>query len=123
MERDLRIEQMQACKTGKPVGFVGFQPLTRALGMVPWDGVYSADRTYGKDATRYFEMVRKEGMPEHTCDRCSILIPMVLNGDFPRPAFLLTTNYECNPIYQSHLLIAQLLNIPTAKVLLTLCQN
>ncbi len=116
MERDLRIEQMEACKTGKPVGFVGFQPLTRALGIVPWDGVYSADRTYGQDAARYFEMVRKEGMPEHTCDRCSILIPMVLNGDFPRPTFLLTTNYECNPIYQSHLLIAQILNIPTAHV-------
>lgn len=116
IERDLRIEQIEARKNGRPIGFAGFTPLTRALGMVPWDGIYSADRTHGKEATKYFDIVRKEGMPEHTCDRCSILIPMVMNGDFPKPDFLMTSNYECNPIFESHVLISQLLNTPTYHI-------
>lgn len=116
IERELRIEQVEAQKTGKPIGYAGFSPLTRALGMVPWDGIYSADRTYGKEATRYFEIVRREGMPEHTCDRCSVMIPMVQSGDFPKPDFLMTSNLECNPMFESHVLIANLMNIPTYHV-------
>jgi len=114
LERELRMEQLEAYKAGKPFGLATQTgPLTRSLGMVPWDAVPAADRTYGEAATRYFDIIRKEGMPEHTCDRCSILIPMVLRGDFPKPSFLATTNYECIPILMANLIIANILDIPT----------
>jgi len=117
MERDFRIEQLEAYKAGKPFGLATQTgPLTRSLGMVPWDAVPAADRTHGKEATRYFDIIRREGMPEHTCDRCSILIPMVLRGDFPKPSFLATTNFECIPIFMANLIVANLLDIPTFQI-------
>lgn len=113
LERDFRIEQREAYKSGKPLGRMNFGgALVRAMGMVPWDGVMAADRTHGKEATRYFEMIRKDGMPENTCDRCSVLIPMMLNGDFPRADFLLIANFECVPLYMGIHGIAQLSDIP-----------
>jgi hypothetical protein len=116
MEREFRIEQKEAYKSGKPIGYAGVTPLTRALGMVPWDAIMAADRTYGEAATRYFEVIRKEGMPEHTCDRCSVLIPMVMSGDFPRPDFLVTSNFECLPIFLTQVLITQLMDIPSYNI-------
>jgi hypothetical protein len=116
MERDLRIEQIEAYKTGKPIGIANLGPLTRAMGMVPWDAVMAADRTHGQAAKKYFETIRKEGMPEHTCDRCSILIPMVLEGDFPKPDLVTTSNFECIPIFLSYVIVAQLLNVPLFNV-------
>lgn len=116
LERDLKIEQMEAVKLGKPIGEAWIFPLTRALGMVPWDGIMAADRTHGEAATKYFDIIRKEGMPEHTCDRCSIIIPMVLNGDFPKPNFLTTSNMECLPLFLVHYLLAQQLNIPIFNI-------
>jgi hypothetical protein len=68
LERDFRMEQRQAVEEGKPIGAASIGGLTRALGMVPWDAIMAADRTFGEAATRYFEIIRKEGMPEHTCD-------------------------------------------------------
>ncbi len=111
LERDFRIEQKDAFKSGKPIGYLRGS-LTRAMGMVPWDAIMSADRTHGKAATVYFDMIRKEGMPEHTCDRCSVLIPMLMKGDFPKPDFIVTSNFECVPVFLAHLLVAQLMNIP-----------
>ncbi len=116
LERDLRIEQIEAYKTGKPIGVADLGPLTRAMGMVPWDAVMSADRTHGEEAKKYFDTIRKEGMPEHTCDRCSILIPMVLNGDYPKPDLVTTSNWECVPIYLSYVIVAQLLNVPLFNI-------
>ncbi len=116
LERDLRIEQLEAAKSGKPFGVVTASPLTRAVGLVPWDAISAADRTTGAAATKYFEIIRSEGMPEHSCDRCSILIPMVLRGDFPKPSFLATTNYECIPIFMAYLIMANLLDIPTFHI-------
>jgi benzoyl-CoA reductase/2-hydroxyglutaryl-CoA dehydratase subunit BcrC/BadD/HgdB len=116
LERDLRLEQVEAYKSGSPIGFAGMGPLTRAMGMVPWDAIMAADRTHGEAATRYFEMIRKDGMPEHTCDRCSVLIPMMLHEDFPRPNFVNVSNFECIPIYLSHVLVAQLMDIPMFNV-------
>jgi (R)-2-hydroxyisocaproyl-CoA dehydratase alpha subunit len=113
LERDFRIEQREAYRAGRPLGKVGLGPMTRALHMVPWDGIMAADRTHGKEATRYFEMIRKDGMPENTCDRCSVLIPMMLNGDFPKPDFVLTTNFECIPVYMALHGVAQILEIPS----------
>ena len=116
LERDFRMEQRQAVEQGKPIGAASIGGLTRALGMVPWDAIMAADRTFGEAATRYFDIIRKEGMPEHTCDRCSILIPMLLNGDFPRPSFVVSSNFECIPIFLAHVIVAQLLDIPTFNV-------
>jgi benzoyl-CoA reductase/2-hydroxyglutaryl-CoA dehydratase subunit BcrC/BadD/HgdB len=116
LERDFRIEQKEAYQSGKPIGILGLGPLTRAMGMVPWDAIMAADRTHGKEATRYFDIIRKEGMPEHTCDRCSILIPMMLQGDFPRPDFIETSNFECIPVYLAHLIVAQLMDVPYFNV-------
>jgi benzoyl-CoA reductase/2-hydroxyglutaryl-CoA dehydratase subunit BcrC/BadD/HgdB len=116
LERDFRIEQREAYASGKPLGLVSVGGLTRAMGLVPWDGVPAADRTHGPDVKRYFDIIRKEGMPEHTCDRCSVLIPMLLEGDFPRPDFLVTSNFECIPIYLAELFVAQMENIPYFNV-------
>jgi len=41
---------------------------------------------------------------------------MVLNGDFPKPVFLLTSNYECMPLLLSYALVAQLMDIPTFNI-------
>ncbi len=116
LERDFRAEQIEAYKTGKPIGIANLGPLTRAMGMVPWDAVMAADRTHGEAARKYFDTIRKEGMPEHTCDRCSILIPMVLDGDFPKPDLVTTSNWECIPIFLSYVIVAQLLNIPLFNI-------
>jgi benzoyl-CoA reductase/2-hydroxyglutaryl-CoA dehydratase subunit BcrC/BadD/HgdB len=55
-------------------------------------------------------------MAEHTCDRTIIIVPMVLNGDFPKPDFLYNTNFECIPIFLSFNSIARQLNIPIFMV-------
>ena len=116
LERDFRKEQIEAFESGKPIGMAGMGPITRALGMVPWDAIMAADRTHGQAASKYFEEIRKHGIPEHTCDRCSILIPMVLNGDFPKPDFIGTSNFECLPIYLAHNLLAQYMDIPMYNI-------
>ncbi len=115
-ELDLRVEQLEGVKTGKPLGWVSVAGLTRALGFIPWDGINSADRTSGEEAKKYFEHIRKEGMAEHTCDRTIIILPMVLNGDFPKPSFLFTSNFECIPVHLAHCSIANLLDIPIYMV-------
>jgi benzoyl-CoA reductase/2-hydroxyglutaryl-CoA dehydratase subunit BcrC/BadD/HgdB len=115
-ERDLRIEQREAYKSGKPIGTAGVGPLARAMGLVPWDAIMAADRTHGQAAKDYFETIRKEGMPEHTCDRCSILIPMVLQGDFPKPQFIAMSNFECIPVYLANATVSQFLDIPTYNI-------
>ncbi|SMC82616.1 2-hydroxyacyl-CoA dehydratase family protein [Papillibacter cinnamivorans] len=112
LERDFRIEQREAYLSGKPLGLLGLGPLTRAMGMVPWDAIMAADRTHGSEATRYFNIIRKGGMPEHTCDRCSVLIPMMSEGDFPRPSYLETSNFECIPVYLAHLIMAETMDVP-----------
>lgn len=112
IERDLRIEQRDTYASGKPLGILGLGPLTRAMGLVPWDAIMAADRTYGPAATRYFELIRKQGMPEHACDRCSVLIPMLTEGDFPKPSFLETSNFECIPVYLAQLFVSEMLDIP-----------
>ena len=86
------------------------------MGMVPWDAIMAADRTHGQAAKDYFEIIRKEGMPEHTCDRCSILIPMVLRGDFPKPQFISMSNFECIPVYLANSTVSQFLDIPTYNI-------
>ncbi|MBU1276178.1 MAG: 2-hydroxyacyl-CoA dehydratase family protein [Proteobacteria bacterium] len=116
LERDLRREQIEACEKGKPLGITGLGPLTRAMGMTPWDAIMAADRTHGNAATEYFAQVRKLGMPDHTCDRCSILVPMILNGDFPKPNFLFTSNFECLPVFLAHNLLAEYLQIPKFNI-------
>lgn len=112
MERDFRLEQMEGYRAGKPFGVAGTAGLTRALGLVLWDAIMAADRTHGEAARRYFDIIRREGMAEHTCDRTIIIVPMVLKGDFPEPNILLTTNQECLPIHLAYSLIARLLDVP-----------
>lgn len=116
LERDFRIEQRDAFKSLKPLGITGLGSLTRAMGMVPWDAIMSADRTSGKAATHYFEIIRKEGIPEHTCDRCSVLIPMLMQGDFPKPQFTFMSNFECIPVFLAHAAVSQLMDIPTYNI-------
>lgn len=116
LERDLRREQIEACEKGTPLGITGLGPLTRAMGMTPWDAIMAADRTHGNAATQYFAQVRKLGMPDHTCDRCSILVPMILNGDFPKPSFLFTSNFECLPVFLAHNLLAEYLQVPKFNI-------
>ena len=116
LERDFRIEQMEACKSGKPLGITGMGGLTRAMGMVPWDAIMASDRTHGKAASDYFEIIRKEGMPEHTCDRCSILIPMLMRGDFPTPQFSFMSNFECIPVFLAHTVLNELMDLPNYNI-------
>lgn len=115
-ELEFREEQLEGIKAGKPFGRVGGGSLTKSLGFLYWDGIQSADRTHGESAKRYFEMIRKEGMAEHTCDRTIIILPMVLSGDFPKPNFLFNTNFECVPIFLSLNSIACMLDIPVFMV-------
>ena len=116
LERDLRIEQREAYRSGKPLGVCSLGGLTRAMGIVPWDAIMSADRTYGSAATRYFEIIRKEGIPEHACDRCAILIPMLMQGDFPKPQFTSMSNFECIPVYLAHAYVTQFMGIPSYNI-------
>lgn len=116
LERDFRIEQMEAYRSGKPIGFATLGGLTRAMGMVPWDAIMSADRTHGAAATNYFDIIRKEGMPEHACDRCAVLIPMLTQGDFPRPQFTAMSNFECIPVYLAHAAVTQSMDIPAYNI-------
>lgn len=115
-ELDLRLEQLEGVKLGKPFGYLINGPLTRALGFIPWDGIWAADRTRGEDAKRYFEIIRARGMAENTCDRTVVIVAMVLSGDFPKPDFMFTTNYECVPIHLSNCTIAHSLDIPIFMV-------
>lgn len=111
-DRDLRIEQINAIKEGKPIGNIPVDTLTRAMGLVKWDAIRAADKSAGPMARKYFDIIRQEGMAEHVCDRTIVYLPMVLHGDFPKPDVLVMTNYECMPVLFSALLTAKLLNIP-----------
>jgi len=112
-DRDLRLEQINAVKEGgPPFAWVSEVALTRAMGFVFWDAIRAADRSAGPLARKCFDIIREEGMAEHVCDRTIVLLPMVLKGDFPKPNFLLVSNYECMPLFFSALLTAKIFNIP-----------
>ena len=114
MERDDVLAKMEDIKSGKrrPIVALEASMLPAAFRAAPWGATVAADRSAGPMARRYFDIIREEGMAEHTCDRTIVLIPMVLRGDYPKPDYVMVTNYECMPIYLSSLLVAQRLNIP-----------
>jgi len=114
IERENVLEMRAALKEGEAFAFGGSTGTTVcvALGFHPWLGIAAADRSAGPLARKYFDILREEGMAEHTCDRTIVLIPMVLKGDFPKPDFLIASNHECEPIFLSTLLLAKLLDIP-----------
>jgi hypothetical protein len=114
MERDNALEAINEIKQGKrrPYGALLALGLTRALGMRGWGAITAADRSAGPMADMYFKIIREQGMAEHTCDRTIVLVPMVLRGDYPKPDFVMVTNWECMPIYLSYLIVAHVLDIP-----------
>ena len=119
-ERDCRLQQLKEIEEGKPFGMLTMGPLGPAMGFAGWDAIRAADTSFGVKVAdydgpasmKYFDIIREEGMAEHTCDRTIALIPMVLKGDFPKPSFLAVSNFECMPIYLSSALMANLLDIP-----------
>jgi hypothetical protein len=111
IERDQALEAIKATKTGKPFGAM-FTNIGKAMGMELWGAITAADRSAGPMADRYFKIIRDEGMAEHTCDRTIVLVPMVLRGDYPKPDFVMISNWECMPIYLSYTLVANIFNLP-----------
>lgn len=111
MELDHRRLQIEHWKEGKPFAF--YTNVTRALGFAPWDGIRAADSTYGAQAKRYFEIIRREGYSEHGCDRTIVILPMVLQGEFPPPSLVLNFNFECESLALAFNTLAHCLNIPS----------
>ncbi len=114
LERDNRISNIEAYKAGKPFA-TGLYPPTifKALGLEVWDGVMASDRTGGEPAKRYFEAVQRGGLPYQVCDRTVISIPMVISGDCPKPALVVSTNWECENIPLCHNFIGKYYDLPT----------
>ena len=113
LERDARKAQIEAWEKGVPFATGLYPPvILRAMGFEVFDGVMAADRTHGERAAKYFNDVRKFGLPEAVCDRTSIVIPMVLNEDCPKPSFIVSCNWECENIPLGNNYLAHHLDIP-----------
>ncbi len=113
LERDLRKAQVKAWQNGKYFA-TGLYPaaLLNALGFEVLDPIMAADRTSGPRAAGYMSQVRSLGLPEQVCDRTAIYIPVILNNDFPKPHFIVASNWECECIPLSGVLLGRLLDIP-----------
>jgi len=99
---------LEAWKTGAhPFGGMG-----RAMGFEPWSAIPAADRSTPYNAKKYFSIVERQGFNENSCDRTIAIIPMILNGDYPPPDVISTTNQECYPIYLAYQSLANLLGVP-----------
>jgi len=113
LERDLRKHQLDMAKKGKLFA-TGMYPaaLLSALGFEVLDAIMAADRTSGSRAAVYMNQVRSQGLPEQTCDRTVIYLPMILSGDFPKPDFIVAMNWECECIPLSGIALGRLLEVP-----------
>ncbi len=112
LERELRMEQLEAWKSGKGFGFAhgGRTAFLRALGFVPINYNGEADRI--ADASPYYEVVRGIGLPDSICDRTVVCIAMVVKQVLPPPSFMITTNNACDPIMLSANMIGRWFHAP-----------
>lgn len=114
LERDAMVIELEEWKKGKPYLYGEVVPLavlTRALGCGYINSSGEADRV--EDATRYFELIRAHGYPDHHCDRTLVGLALVLNGDLPVPALQVATNHACDPIMLASNAIGHHFSVPT----------
>ena len=96
LEHKYRQRQFEAWRAGKPFADGTFLSiLFKAMGFEYADLMRTADRT--QMAGEYFDVLRREGLPDDACDRTIVCIAMCKEGHFPVPDFLVTTNMACDP--------------------------
>ena len=107
---------INAWKTGNPP-FVGERDgLGWVMGFEAWGAIGAADRSTYEEAKRYFDIMERQGFNSNSCDRTIAIIPMILTGEYPPPAFITTSNFECYPIYLANQSLANLLGVPLLSV-------
>jgi len=124
LERDHRVAQLEAWKSGRPFATCGsrLSPLLRALGFEYIDTIQAADRL-GDDADRYFEIVRSQEFPDTVCDRTLLCVPMHTSGDVPKPSLLISSNIACDNIRHALHAIGAYFDIPVFPISVSIHNN
>ena len=120
LERDLRIAQLDAWKTGnKPlINSDHLPPLVYAMGGIGLDMTGAADRTML--ATEYFNVLRSNNFPDDACDRTIVIIALTVSKNFPPPNFVISTSFACPMECVSPKAIGEYYNLPIFHVDTTL---
>ncbi|MDP6180794.1 MAG: 2-hydroxyacyl-CoA dehydratase family protein, partial [Desulfatiglandales bacterium] len=110
LERDLNIHRLEQWKAEKPFADGIYPALLKAMGFESYTLDMLADRS--QLVSSHFDEIRKQGLPEHACDRTTVLIAMCLKKELPLPNFLVSTNRSCDPIRLAVNALGRMLDIP-----------
>lgn len=113
LERDNAQKHIDDVAAGAPYA-VGLYPagLFRAMGFNVGGATADADRATPKEAKHYFERVAETGLPYQVCDRCTIMIPQILENDAPIPNVMMANNWECENLPLASCYMANKLDVP-----------
>lgn len=114
LERDSRIEQLEAWHAGKPFIRARFPQLTKAMGFQELDaGFLSNRRTVlaPEEVLKALRSKRAEGFPINCCDGTLMTAEIVLSGDLPQPSLMLDWS-GCDAVTLSNTVVAHLLDVP-----------
>jgi benzoyl-CoA reductase/2-hydroxyglutaryl-CoA dehydratase subunit BcrC/BadD/HgdB len=75
-----------------------------------------ADRLTKEQAAHYFQLARRLGFPENTCDRVQLAAAVGVCGDLPAPAMVFTEQSECDPMAQACLWMGRFWRVPSFAV-------
>ncbi len=97
---DYRKKMLKDWEAGAPIMYMSggvCVDLFRSMGFYTIHLPQTADRA-GKDASRYFEIARKYGYPDMTCDRIQVYLGIANSGELPPPSFIYYYGGECLPL-------------------------
>ncbi|MBI2958498.1 MAG: 2-hydroxyacyl-CoA dehydratase [Chloroflexi bacterium] len=110
-------EQLRWWREGKPFMSAsggGMAILTRVFGEFRTLGLVGmADRMGSKAAEAAYQKIWSMGLPDYSCDRTILLLPIAASGvDLPKLSMILTRTGSCNVANNSHRTLAELMGIP-----------
>lgn len=123
LERDFRVAQLEAWRSGRPLFATGehLPCVIQSLGFLNLDLVAAADRT--RLGTKFFDILRANGFPDDACDRTIVCIAMCINGDLPPPDFVVATPMACEMELTAYKSIGEYFRVPVFSVDTTLVAN
>ncbi len=110
-------EQLQWWQQGKPfigVGGSGMTTLMRCFGDFQIINIGRiADQLGIERAEACVDKLRSLGLPDYTCDRAILFLPLMFMGDdLPKPSLIVSRTGACEVINDTHRTLAKLLGVP-----------
>jgi benzoyl-CoA reductase/2-hydroxyglutaryl-CoA dehydratase subunit BcrC/BadD/HgdB len=114
LERDARVWQLEAWRSGKPFIRSRTPRVTRAMGLYEADAAFLSNRRtvqIPEEVHKHIADMRSQGFPVRTCEGCVMTVEIILSNEAPKPTILVDWS-GCDPVTTSFTAMAHLMNIP-----------